>query len=656
VLALLSTGLAASPAEAAPVRLTILHTNDLHSHFESDGTALDRGGIARIATAVKSARAQDPNVLLVDGGDWSEGDIFYRDGEGSESLRLMDEIGYDVAVVGNHDWLNGPDTLLGAIRSASPRMALVGANIDVSKYPGGAELTRRVLPYFVREVGGVKIAFIGLVTHEYIYNKYFKPVAIQSLASSARAIAKSLKGSVDAIVAISHNTISENKHLLENVPELDFVIGAHDHVALQRAAVVPRKGAPDGWVVEAGCWGRFLGRMVLELEPGAARPVRLVDYRLLQMDVRTPKDAGIQAEVDRLASNLESRYGPIFHDKVGETSLELGRDGIEAPIGDLVADAYRSATGAEIALDSTPFVYGELHEGALRSVDVYDAIPAIYDPATDKSWTLKVLPIKGRALRLVLDVLYSSTKLSESSGVNTAGLSIVFNPLFRDDGAGNGLLRLIQAPADDPRGLVLRELLVNGRPLEADREYTVAAGGGIIESLEFLDSIVGNVIPLRKLRDTGIEAWRVLRDHIRAVSPIDASKIAIGTRIRTVQPDLGLGADDISWVPIRTETDAMIAMVRARVTNFGDRASGGAMAHLSANANGIDFGLPAAWTDLGEPLAVPALAPGQSVTLSWDLARVPGDHGVFPITVRLAGAADETDTANDSATRFLRAP
>src|SRR3954447_317733 len=98
-------------ASAAPntVPLTLIHTNDLHSHFRPDRGPLGLGGMARLKTAVDRIRRQAKNALFLDGGDWSEGNIYYYDGGGVQSVKMMDQLGIDVAVVGNHDWLNGPD-------------------------------------------------------------------------------------------------------------------------------------------------------------------------------------------------------------------------------------------------------------------------------------------------------------------------------------------------------------------------------------------------------------------------------------------------------------------------------------------------------------------------------------------------------------------
>src|SRR4051812_42137084 len=86
--------LTGSAALAAPIPVTLLHTNDLHSHFRAERTPLGLGGVARLKTAILRERAKSPNTLLLDGGDWSEGNIYYTLGAGVETLRMMDHMSY----------------------------------------------------------------------------------------------------------------------------------------------------------------------------------------------------------------------------------------------------------------------------------------------------------------------------------------------------------------------------------------------------------------------------------------------------------------------------------------------------------------------------------------------------------------------------------
>lgn len=161
-----------------PVSITLLHTNDLHSHFRKEKTPLGLGGIARLKTAIQSIKESNPNTITVDGGDWSEGDIYYTLEAGVHNLRLMDQMGYDVAVLGNHDWINGPNVLLNSIKQAQPKLSLVAANVNLDNYDYRADFEKWILPYVIKEVGGLKIAFIGLSTYELIYDRFFAPIQL----------------------------------------------------------------------------------------------------------------------------------------------------------------------------------------------------------------------------------------------------------------------------------------------------------------------------------------------------------------------------------------------------------------------------------------------------------------------------------------------
>ncbi|MBI3555726.1 MAG: metallophosphoesterase, partial [Deltaproteobacteria bacterium] len=166
-------------AEASQVPLTILHTNDVHSHYQADKGPMGLGGIGRLATEIRRQRAQAQNSLLLDGGDWSEGNIYYNLDAGRTSLEIMNELGYDAAVIGNHDWLSGPDQMLKLFTQVKPTFPILGANLDLAKYPRAAEFSKYVTPYQILNVGGIKVAVVGIVTYELIYDRYFAPVDIK---------------------------------------------------------------------------------------------------------------------------------------------------------------------------------------------------------------------------------------------------------------------------------------------------------------------------------------------------------------------------------------------------------------------------------------------------------------------------------------------
>src|SRR5882672_11246412 len=140
--------------------ITILHTNDTHSQIdplpENDKQYPGKGGVARRATLVKRVRRENPNTLLIDAGDVFQGTPYFNFYKGEVEYKAMSLIGYDVATLGNHDFDNGVNGLLAAMKFAN--FDFVSTNYDVSATP----LQSRVKPYVVRVLGGVRVGLFGL--------------------------------------------------------------------------------------------------------------------------------------------------------------------------------------------------------------------------------------------------------------------------------------------------------------------------------------------------------------------------------------------------------------------------------------------------------------------------------------------------------------
>jgi 2',3'-cyclic-nucleotide 2'-phosphodiesterase (5'-nucleotidase family) len=678
-------GAFAAPAHAVPI--TIFHTNDLHSHLRPEKTPLALGGIARLKTAIDRGRKDAPHSLLVDGGDWSEGNIYYTEGAGAEVLRMMDRLGYDAAIVGNHDWVNGPDTLLATIEKAKPKVSLLVSNFDLSAYPKQQEFQQDVLPYVIKEVNGVKIAFIGMATYEFIYNQLIAPIKIIEPFELAHQLAMKLRKQADAVIVISHNRVLFNEGLLRAAPEIDLVIGAHDHVKLTEPKVVKRSGHSDGWIVETGCWGKYLGRVDLDIDPsilankGEGDAVKLVNYHLTQIDRTIPDDPGTLKAVVELEKHIENRMGPIFHDHIGDTQVELAREGSESLIGDLVSDSYRKATGAQIGLDIKAFVYGMIHEGPVTSADAFNANPAVWDPQTERSWNIKTVKMSGK--KLLLLIKFASMKVSLfTEGVYISGATLeksLTEPSSSIDPDNQLTIQtMTQIPPQttiedqstfsdeifgkNPFGSDLDDiastkdapvLLIDGKPIVQSQDYLIATGEGMLQTVAFINSLISNLIPTDTVQDSGLEAWRVLADSVEKLSPVILDKLAIKERIKSPHADLKLFYDDVAWEPIR-KGHTTEAMLHVRVKNYGESASSatGNQITLSVNRNGNNLALATDLQAIGEPLSVPALNPGEERELSQKV-ELTEDRGVFSVNVELKHNDSGTETT-DSVLRYFQ--
>jgi 2',3'-cyclic-nucleotide 2'-phosphodiesterase (5'-nucleotidase family) len=645
-------------AAAEPVSITLLHTNDVHSHFRSDKSPLQLGGVARLRTAIQKVRSKFPDSLLVDGGDWSEGQIYYVEGAGTESLKIMDQLGYDVAVVGNHDWLNGPGNLIDSILNVNPHMTVVGANFTMNGFKRSTDFFKAVHSYALKEVHGVKIAFIGLANYDPIYGGYLSPVKTVDPAPVAAQLSTQLKqqGIADMVVAVSHNAIAVNSKVLEAAPDLDLVIGAHDHIKLLHPVVVPRPGRPDGWVVEAGKWGQYLGQVQLRVIPASAgvpASVTLESYKLSQIDRSVPEDPAMSSRIDALEARIEAKMGPVFHDEVADCETELHGMGIESPIGDFVTDAYRRRMGADVAIDQSRFIYGELHRGPLSSADIFNAIPAIYNIGSGKAWTLHKWTMRGATVSILFRLLYTWKKISSMGGLNFSGLEVIYDPTAQKDSLGFGD---IFPGISNPNGPeAVHSLTINGKPIETLENYQFVAGTGIVEAIKIINEKYFEPIPMRDLEDTGIEDWQIVRDYAHSMSPITSGSVIYGDRVRTWQSDLGITPDSFAWFPKRMLRDGtMVARVQLTVRNFGATPSpdDGAVVGLATNGYGYDESVDPIWQGRGRKVHLPALAPGEARTLIWDDVNIPSDRGLYPLTAFIHSNT-ESNSDNNGTTHYF---
>ncbi|GGK65955.1 metallophosphatase [Rufibacter glacialis] len=254
---------------STPIKLTILHTNDMHSRidpFPNDGRKNGGlGGMARRATLVKQIRAQEPNVLLLDAGDIWQGTPYFNFFGGELEYKLMSQMGYDAATLGNHDFDNGLEGLQKQLPHAS--FPFLIANYDFS----GSILKDRFKPYkvFVKEgvrvgVFGLGIQLAGLVadTH-YAGVKYLDPVA------TAQKMVKALREEekADLVICLSHlgykyeSERIDDRKLATQVSGMDLIIGGHTHTFLDEPEKITHASGHETLVNQVGWSGINLGRI-----------------------------------------------------------------------------------------------------------------------------------------------------------------------------------------------------------------------------------------------------------------------------------------------------------------------------------------------------------------------------------------------------------
>ena len=257
------------------VKITILHTNDWHSRIEpfakDSGKDAGLGGAAARAALIKKIRTEEKNILLLDAGDIFQGTPYFNFFEGELEYKLMSEMGYDLATLGNHDFDNGIEGIINQLRYA--KFEFVNCNYDFSN----TLLSDKVKPYKLYHKGGIKIGVFGigielkgLVPDELYGNiKYNDPIA----AANKIAEELKLKHHCDLIICLSHlgykyqdDKVSDIT-LSRNSKYIDLIIGGHTHTFLKTPDKQKNMEGKEVLINQVGWAGINLGRIDYTFEP-----------------------------------------------------------------------------------------------------------------------------------------------------------------------------------------------------------------------------------------------------------------------------------------------------------------------------------------------------------------------------------------------------
>jgi len=264
----LSTPLSVFAAEDL-VQITILHTNDFHSHVDPFGNDVPRnageGGMAKRAALIKKIRTESKHVLLFDAGDIYQGTPYFNYFKAQLDFELMTMMGYDAATLGNHEFDNGLEGIRSQLKYAG--FPFITSNYDFSD----TILAGKTVPFKIFRCGGVKIGVYGLGIEpqglvdpkNYGKTRYIDPL------QTALKMEKMLRGEHNAelIICLSHlgysykdNTVSD-KVIAAQTFATDLIIGGHTHTFLDKPDLIMNKSGKEVVVNQVGFGGLILGKV-----------------------------------------------------------------------------------------------------------------------------------------------------------------------------------------------------------------------------------------------------------------------------------------------------------------------------------------------------------------------------------------------------------
>lgn len=259
----------------AQKQLVILHTNDTHSaimpvgKYESNADVSCRGGFVRRAAVINEERKRNPELLLFDSGDFSQGSTYYTLFKGQVEIGLMNIMGYDAATLGNHEFDFGLENMAKVAKAAN--FPIVCSNCDFT----GTCVEGLIKPYTVIERGGLKIGVMGLapVVDGLVMKENIEGVKYIDAVEAANKTAKLLKDELDCdvVICLSHLGWSlapsmDDQQLIAQTHGIDIVLGGHSHTfftELERVDNLDGKPVP---VNQNGNLGAFVGRLEVSLD------------------------------------------------------------------------------------------------------------------------------------------------------------------------------------------------------------------------------------------------------------------------------------------------------------------------------------------------------------------------------------------------------
>lgn len=255
-------------------QLTILHTNDTHSCIFplnrnlADTALAGRGGFIRRAAMIKEQRALQPELLLLDSGDFSQGSPYYTMYKGDVEIELMNLMGYDAATIGNHEFDFGVDNMARLFRKA--KFPIVCANYDFT----GTALEGLVKPYVIIKRNGLKIGIFGLAPklEGLVSEKTRVGVKYNDPVEAGNETAKLLKEKekCDVVICLSHLGWDimglDDTEMMARTRNIDLVLGGHSHTYFQTLRYIKNLDGKEIPNDQNGKHGIFVGKLVLTFE------------------------------------------------------------------------------------------------------------------------------------------------------------------------------------------------------------------------------------------------------------------------------------------------------------------------------------------------------------------------------------------------------
>ena len=454
--------------DAAPgTTVDIVFTHDTHSHLNTfttmvDGLETELGGFARMNTLIEAQRAQNPDTLVIDGGDFSMGTLIQTVFETQAAeLRMLGYLGCDVTTLGNHEFDYRSKGLANMLTSAQasgdavPAMVVCNVDWDTMEAEGLTEGQQRlkdafaaygVSDYTVLEKGDVDIAVVGVFGKDALACAPTCELKFEDPIEAVKQTVADIKANedVDMIICVSHSgtwedeSKSEDELLAKAVPDLDLILSGHTEIEkpIQHGST---------YVVSCGEYGKNLGELTLTQQADGRWAMSA--YELIPITSDIAVHAATQQTIDSFMDTVDTDYLARFgytkdqvlaeNDIVFSTQKDLENIHEEHNLGDIIADAYVYAVENAADYDGVPVDLAVVPSGTVRDTyargditveQVFNSFSLGIGADGVPGYPLISVYLTGREIRTAAEIDASVSDFMTTARLYCSGLNFTYNP------------------------------------------------------------------------------------------------------------------------------------------------------------------------------------------------------------------------------------
>lgn len=458
---IMAAGMMFGACMAVAESLVILHTNDTHSAIEPDENGV--GGVLQRKAIIDSIRGAEDNVILVDAGDIVQGTLYFKFFKGDVEYPLMNMMGYDIRVLGNHEFDNGLDELAKYYKDV--KGSRLSANYDFT----GTPLQGMFDPYVIKEVSGKKIGFIGINVdpESLIMEQNYKGVKFKDIVKTANETAKYLKKKrkCDLVVVVSHIGYTKESDRTTDVElarlsrYIDIIIGGHSHTLIdpdkpeENPCIVDNSVGKPVLIAQTGKYGRYLGYIKIDLDDlrKGGDDAEDFDYELIPVTDRFPSES-LDKDMTAFLSPFRHVVDSVNNRVIAKSLYDLDSDDRNGGYANWISDfayIYGRSVADSLARsgNAVQVDMGFMNVGGIRhdmpAGDVTEGEILSTFPFANRMLLLRV---KGR------DILSALAVAAKKGGEGVSGN-----------------VRVLLTPEDE-----VYRVIINGEEMNPDKDYIVS--------------------------------------------------------------------------------------------------------------------------------------------------------------------------------------